>query len=57
MNKFFGLPAPTIIYVESFTRVKALSLSGKLIRPLVDRFIVQWPALQKGKSECHGVLV
>ncbi|KAF8806388.1 glycosyltransferase family 1 protein [Phlegmacium glaucopus] len=43
LNKFFGLQAPLVIYVESFARVKSLSLSGKLIRPLADRFILQWP--------------
>jgi len=42
-NKFFGLQAPLIIYVESFARVKSLSLSGKLIQPLADQFILQWP--------------
>jgi Oligosaccharide biosynthesis protein Alg14 like len=35
--QFFGLPSPTLIYVESFARVRSLSLSGKLLRPLVDR--------------------
>ncbi|EAU91792.2 UDP-N-acetylglucosamine transferase subunit ALG14 [Coprinopsis cinerea okayama7 len=38
-NKLLGLPAPTTIYVESFTRVKGLSLTGKLIRPMVDRSV------------------
>lgn len=48
--KFFGL-APMhkmkIIYVESWARVKTLSLSGKyLLRMRVcDRFIVQWEEL------------
>jgi len=42
LNKFFGLQTPLVIYVESFARVKSLSLSGKLIRPLADRFILQW---------------
>ncbi|KAH6910381.1 UDP-N-acetylglucosamine transferase subunit ALG14 [Coprinopsis sp. MPI-PUGE-AT-0042] len=37
INKFIGLPAPTIIYVESFARVSSLSITGKLIRPLADR--------------------
>lgn len=36
-----------IIYVESVARVKTLSLSGKLLYPIVDRFLVQWPQLQK----------
>ncbi|KAF9033290.1 glycosyltransferase family 1 protein [Hymenopellis radicata] len=59
LNKFLGLHAPRIIYVESFARVKSLSLSGKLLRSLVDRFIVQWPdILADGrKGECRGWLV
>ena len=35
--QFFGLQTPLVIYIESFARVKSLSLSGKLIRPLADR--------------------
>ncbi|KJA24260.1 glycosyltransferase family 1 protein [Hypholoma sublateritium FD-334 SS-4] len=50
INKFFGLPAPVIIYVETFARVSSLSLSGKLIRPLADRFLVQWPAGTGGEK-------
>ncbi|EPQ29661.1 uncharacterized protein PFL1_02881 [Pseudozyma flocculosa PF-1] len=41
--KFLGLPSPKLIYIESFARVKSLSLTAKLVRPLVDRFVVQWP--------------
>ncbi|KAL2405891.1 hypothetical protein ABEF95_009680 [Exophiala dermatitidis] len=33
------------IFIESWARVKTLSLSGRLLRPVVDRFIVQWPQL------------
>jgi beta-1,4-N-acetylglucosaminyltransferase len=40
-----GLGNPTIIFVESFCRVHSLSLSGRLVRPFADRFIVQWPEL------------
>lgn len=36
--KFLGLSASKIIYVESFARVKKLSLSGRLLLPLVDRY-------------------
>jgi len=43
INKFLGLQAPSIIYVETFARVRSLSLSGKLIRPFADRFVTQWP--------------
>ncbi|KAN0059658.1 UDP-N-acetylglucosamine transferase subunit [Thecaphora frezii] len=41
--KLLGFPAPKLIYVESFARVKSLSLTAKLLRPVVDRFVVQWP--------------
>ena len=48
------------IYVESVARVKRLSLSGKIMLHLVNRFIVQWEGLTKstgGKAEYLGVLV
>ena len=36
-----------IIFVESLCRVQTLSLSGKLVYPIVDRFIVHWPYLKE----------
>ncbi|KAL6305061.1 glycosyltransferase family 1 protein [Sparassis latifolia] len=59
VNKFVGLTHPALIYVESFARVRTLSLSGKLLRPLVDRFIVQWPDLLRDgkKGDYRGWLV
>ncbi|KAL6242036.1 UDP-N-acetylglucosamine transferase subunit [Rhinocladiella similis] len=48
------------IFIESFARVKTLSLSGRLLKPLVHRFIVQWPDLVKSqgsKVEYIGPLV
>ena len=30
---------------ESVARVKSLSLSGKLLYPIADKFMVQWPDL------------
>lgn len=45
------------VYVESWARVKRLSLSGKLLEWVVDRFLVQWPQLVGGKREFGGVLV
>ncbi|WOO82766.1 UDP-N-acetylglucosamine transferase subunit ALG14 [Vanrija pseudolonga] len=43
IRRLLGLSYTRIIYVESFARVKTLSLSGKLLRPFVDTFVVQWP--------------
>ncbi|KAF2737360.1 oligosaccharide biosynthesis protein Alg14 like protein [Polyplosphaeria fusca] len=47
------------VYVESFARVKTLSLSGKLLIKVVDRFIVQWEELEGkgGRAEFWGILV
>ena len=47
------------VYVESFARVKTLSLSGRLLVRVVDRFLVQWEELegQGGRAEFVGVLV
>ncbi|KAF9643797.1 oligosaccharide biosynthesis protein Alg14 like protein, partial [Thelephora ganbajun] len=58
-NRFLGLPSPRVIYIESFARVRSLSLSGKLLRPFVDRFIVQWPDIlqQGGRGQYRGCLV
>ncbi|KAI9437721.1 glycosyltransferase family 1 protein [Lactarius indigo] len=59
INRFLGLPSPRLVYVETFARVRTLSLTGKLLRPIADKFIVQWPDLLQdgGRGECHGWLV
>ncbi|PYH46106.1 glycosyltransferase family protein [Aspergillus saccharolyticus JOP 1030-1] len=38
------------IFVESWARVTTLSLSGKLLLPFADRFLVQWPELAGRKA-------
>lgn len=35
-----------VVYVESLTRIDALSLSGRMIAPVADRLYVQWPELR-----------
>lgn len=35
------------VYIESLTRIDGLSLSAKLVYPVVDHLIVQWPELEK----------
>jgi len=37
-----GVP---VVYVESLTRIRELSLSGRLIAPLAAEVFVQWPEL------------
>ena len=36
-----------IIYIESFARVNSGSLTGRLVYPFADLFLVQWKALQQ----------
>jgi beta-1,4-N-acetylglucosaminyltransferase len=51
------------VFVESWARVTTLSLSGKIVLPMVDRFLVQWEpiagyrGLLGGKTEFAGTLV
>lgn len=48
------------VYVESWARVRSLSLSGKILLRVVDRFIVQWESMvpvTEGKGEFYGALV
>lgn len=51
--------APVVIFVESFCRVTSMSLTGKLLYYMADRFVVQWPELQRKypkRTEYVGVL-
>ncbi|GAA5884395.1 hypothetical protein JCM16303_003668 [Sporobolomyces ruberrimus] len=72
LPRVFGLSSPKLVYIESLARTRKLSLSAKIVRPLVDRFFVQWESLrleliknEKGKGkerfqakvECQGWLV
>ena len=54
ISKFFV--SNRIIYIESFARVNTLSLTGKIVYPFVDRFIVQWSDLARNKVEYIGKL-
>lgn len=40
IGKLLGI---RLVYVESVTRIETISLSGKLVYRLADRFFVQWP--------------
>ncbi len=40
--RVLGIPT---VYIESLARTRDLSLTGKLVYPVSDRFLVQWPSL------------
>ena len=44
LGKLFGIK---LIYVEVFDRINESTLTGKLIYPIADRFIVQWEEMKK----------
>jgi beta-1,4-N-acetylglucosaminyltransferase len=53
-----GIENTRTIYVESFARVKTLSLTGKILKRLVDCFIVQWQELaERVGGEYYGSFV
>lgn len=45
-----------LIFLESLARVNALSYTGKLLYPIVDLFLVQWPQLldKAGHKAVYG---
>ncbi len=43
-----------LIYVESFTRVKRPSLSGRIVYPLADAFFVQWRESQRARRAVYA---
>lgn len=44
-----------ICFVESFCRVTSMSLTGRLLYPLADLFVVHWEELKAIYPKCHTV--
>lgn len=44
MGKLFG---SKLIYIEVFDRIDKPTLTGKLVYPIVDKFIVEWEEMKK----------
>ena len=44
LGKLFGAK---LIYIEVFDRIDKPTLSGKLVYPITDKFIVQWEEMKK----------
>ena len=42
---FAKLLGAKVVYIETFARVKDRSLTGRLVYPLADLFLVQWESL------------
>lgn len=46
--RILGVAPSQVVFVESLCRVRSLSLSGRLLYPISDHFLVQWPQLTIG---------
>ena len=44
IGKIFGTK---VIYIETFANLKSKTITGKLLYPFADLFIVQWSSMQK----------
>jgi beta-1,4-N-acetylglucosaminyltransferase len=55
VGRLFGA---RVIFIESFSRVTAPSLTARLVHPVAHRFFVQWPALRDRfrKAEYEGTV-
>jgi len=44
IGKIFG---SKVIYIETFANINTKTITGRLLYPVADRFIVQWPSMTK----------
>ncbi len=57
MKKLKILTEFKILFIESFCRTRSISLAGKLIQPVADKFIVLWPDIAGGNREYLGKIL
>ena len=44
LGKLFGAK---LVYIEVFDRIDKPTMTGKMVYPIVDRFIVQWEEMKR----------
>lgn len=57
LKLLFILQEFKILFIESYCRTTSISLSGKLLQPICDKFIVLWEHLKGGKKEYIGKIL
>jgi beta-1,4-N-acetylglucosaminyltransferase len=57
MKKLKILTEFKILFIESFCRTRSVSLAGKLIQPVADKFIVLWPEIANQNREFLGKII
>lgn len=53
--KTIRLSNAKLIFIESWCRVKDLSLTGKLVKSVANEFIVHWPELASKHKKCRYI--
>jgi beta-1,4-N-acetylglucosaminyltransferase len=53
--RILGICEGNIVFVESFCRVTSFSLTGRLLYPVADMFVVHWEELKALYPKCHTV--
>lgn len=48
------LAGVSAVYIEGMARITSPSLTGRLVYPFADTFIVQWPGLQRFFKRAHS---
>lgn len=56
LMRIVGAPTPRMLYMESYARVTSLSLSARILRHMVDQFVVQWRTADP-TAACYGPLI
>jgi beta-1,4-N-acetylglucosaminyltransferase len=56
-NKLLVLTEFKILFIESYCRTKSISLAGKFVQFIADRFIVLWECLKNKKREYLGKIL
>lgn len=54
LGRLFGV---RLVYVESLTRTRGLSLSGRMIAPFAHELFVQWPGARRGRAQYVGSIL
>lgn len=52
LGKLFGAK---LIYIEVFDRINTSTMTGKLVHPITDRFIVQWEEMKQVYSKATNL--
>mmetsp|Transcript_6376 Transcript_6376/g.17376 ORF Transcript_6376/g.17376 Transcript_6376/m.17376 type:complete len:238 (-) Transcript_6376:162-875(-) len=53
--RLLGVSNTRIVFIESYCRVQTLSLTGRLLYPIADLFIVHWDFLRQKYPRSHRV--